>query len=66
MSMQDPYAVLGISPQATDAEVKAAYREMARKYHPDNYADSPLADLANEKMQEINDAKERIYKERGM
>ncbi len=64
MSMQDPYAVLGISPQATDAEVKAAYREMARKYHPDNYTDNPLSDLAQEKMQEINEAYDTIIRMR--
>ena len=54
MSVRDPYEVLGISPNATDDEVKAAYREMARKYHPDNYADNPLSELAQEKMEEIN------------
>ena len=64
MSIQDPYAVLGVSPQATDAEVKAAYREMARKYHPDNYADNPLSDLAQEKMQEINEAYDTIIRMR--
>ena len=64
MSMQDPYAVLGVSPQATDAEVKAAYREMARKYHPDNYSDNPLSDLAQEKMQEINEAYDAIVRMR--
>ena len=35
--MTDPYKVLGISEQATDEEVKAAYRELAKKYHPDAY-----------------------------
>ena len=64
MSTRDPYAVLGISPQATDAEVKAAYREMARKYHPDNYTDNPLSDLAQEKMQEINEAYDTIVRMR--
>lgn len=64
MSMQDPYAVLGVSPQATDAEVKAAYREMARKYHPDNYTDNPLSDLAQKKMQEINEAYDTIVRMR--
>ena len=49
--MTDPYKVLGISPTATDIEVKNAYRALARKYHPDNYtSDNPLADLATEKM----------------
>ena len=51
--MNDPYKVLGISPNATDDQVKAAYREMARKYHPDQYGDTPLSDLAQEKRQEI-------------
>lgn len=62
--MTDPYAVLGVSKNATDDEVKNAYREMAKKYHPDNYADNPLSDLAAEKMQEINDAYDQIMNER--
>ncbi len=60
----DPYKVLGITPQATDEQVKKAYRELARKYHPDNYANSPLADLAEEKMKEINEAYETIQSQR--
>ncbi len=64
MSMRDPYEVLGVSPQATDAEVKSAYRELARKYHPDNYTDNPLSDLAQEKMQEINEAYDTIVRMR--
>jgi len=60
MSDTNPYIVLGISPSATDDEVKAAYREMAKKYHPDNYTDNPLSDLAQEKMQEINQAYDAI------
>ena len=63
--MNDPYKVLGISPNATDEEVKNAYRALARKYHPDNYsADNPLADLANEKRKEINEAYDEISKAR--
>ncbi len=62
--MTDPYKVLGISPNATDDEVKKAYRELARKYHPDNYRDSDLADLAGEKMKEINEAYETIQAQR--
>lgn len=62
--MNDPYSVLGITPEATDEEVKQAYRSLARKYHPDNYQDNPLADLAEEKMKEINEAYEVITKMR--
>ena len=60
----DPYKILDISPNATDDEVKSAYRELARKYHPDNYVNNPLADLAQEKMQQINEAYDAIMKER--
>ena len=56
--MNDPYQILNIPPTATDEEVKRAYRDLARKYHPDNYHDNPLADLAQEKMKEINEAYE--------
>ena len=62
--MNDPYEVLGVPRTATDEEIKKAYRNLARKYHPDNYHDSPLADLAQEKMKEINAAYEQITKER--
>ena len=58
--MNDPYKVLNVSPSASDEEVKKAYRDLARKYHPDNYHDNPLADLAQEKMKEINAAYEQI------
>ena len=58
--MRDPYEVLGVSKNASDDEIKNAYRALARKYHPDNYADNPLSDLASEKMKEINAAYDRI------
>ncbi len=62
--MQNPYEVLGIQATATDDEVKAAYRELAKKYHPDNYTNNPLSDLAEEKMQEINEAYDAIIRMR--
>ncbi len=62
--MRDPYQVLGISRSATDDEVKKAYRNLARKYHPDNYAGSAQAAGYEEIMKEINEAYEAIQKER--
>lgn len=60
--MNNPYEVLGVSPNATDAEIKAAYRELAKKYHPDHHVDNPLSDLAQEKMKEINEAYDAIIR----
>ncbi len=62
--MKDPYQILGIDRNATDEEIKTAYRNLARKYHPDSYGDNPLADLAEEKMQEINEAYDTIMASR--
>lgn len=62
--MNDPYKVLGVPHNATDEEVKKAYRELAKKYHPDSYMDNPLSDLVEEKMKEINEAYDTIQKDR--
>lgn len=62
--MKDPYEILGIGKNASDDEVKAAYKNLARKYHPDNYANNPLSDLAEEKMKEINEAYDSIMTRR--
>ena len=62
--MKNPYEVLGISPSASNEEVRDAYRALAKKYHPDNYVDNPLADMAEEKMKEINSAYDEILRQR--
>ena len=54
---QDPYRVLGVSPQASEDEIKSAYRKLAKKYHPDVNPDNPEAER---RMREINDAYDRI------
>ncbi|MBR5236058.1 MAG: DnaJ domain-containing protein [Clostridia bacterium] len=58
--MKDPYEVLGVPKTATQEEIKKAYRKLAKQYHPDNYANNPLADLAAEKFKEINEAYEKL------
>lgn len=55
--MDDPYKVLGVSPDASDEEVKRAYRALAKKYHPDR---NPGDAAAAQKMREINAAYEQI------
>lgn len=60
----DPYKVLGIERDATDEQVKNAYKELAKKYHPDNYESSPIADIASDKMKEINEAYDMIMDQR--
>ena len=62
--MSDPYSILGVPSSASDDDVKKAYHELARKYHPDNYHDNPLSDLAQEKMKEINEAYHSIMRMR--
>jgi len=62
--MKDPYEILGIASSASEDEIREAYRELARRYHPDNHKENPLADLAEEKMAEINDAYDEIIKQR--
>lgn len=62
--MNDPYSVLGLNSNASEEEVKKAYRELAKKYHPDNYQDGPLAEYASKKMAEINAAYDQIISEK--
>lgn len=58
----NPYEVLGVPENASDEEIKKAYKELVKKYHPDKYQNNPLADLAEEKLQEINEAYDTIMK----
>ena len=55
--MKSPYEILGVSPSATDEEIKDAYRKLAKKYHPDIHPDKTLAEA---KMKEINYAYDTI------
>lgn len=55
--LKDPYKILGVSPDATDEEIKKAYRRLAKQYHPDR---NPGDAEAARRMQEINDAYEQI------
>lgn len=59
----NPYEVLGVKEGATEEEIRAAYRELVKKYHPDQYQNNPLSDLAEEKLQEINEAYDTLMKQ---
>jgi DnaJ-class molecular chaperone len=54
--MNDPYTVLGVSPNASTAEIKHAYRQLAKAYHPDR----STSEDASTRMREVNDAYELI------
>lgn len=58
----NPYEVLGVSENASEEEIKKAYKELVKKYHPDKYQNNPLSDLAKEKLQEVNEAYDMLMK----
>lgn len=62
--MNDPYKVLGVSPDATEEEIKKAYYALVKKYHPDHCPNEDLKEIASQKMKEINEAYERIKEAR--
>lgn len=61
----NPYEVLGLKPGASQDEIKKAYRKLIKQYHPDQYIDNPLKDLAEQKMREINEAYDALTKNNG-
>jgi len=60
VKVKNPYEVLGIKQGASEEEIKKAYREQVKKYHPDQYQDNPLSKLAEEKLREANEAYEYL------
>lgn len=62
--MNDPYKVLGISPGASEDEIKKAYKTLSRRYHPDANINNPNRDQAEEKFKEIQAAYQQIMNDR--
>lgn len=58
--MRDPYEVLGVQRNASKDEIKAAYRKLAKQYHPDMHVDNPLKELAQEKFIEVQEAYDQL------
>ena len=61
----NPYEVLGLKPGASQEEIKSAYRKLVKQYHPDQYVDNPLKDLAEKKLAEVNQAYEMLKNNSG-
>lgn len=62
-NLRNPYEVLGIKEGSNQDEIKKAYREQVKKYHPDQYNDNPLKKLAEEKLREVNEAYDYLTKD---
>lgn len=65
IKLKNPYDVLGVKEGASEEEIKRAYRELVKKYHPDQYQDNPLSDLAEHKLRDINEAYDYLMKNKG-
>ena len=67
-TLEEAYKVLELTPDATDEEIKKAYRKLALKHHPDKVATlgDDVKKAAEEKFRQINNAKEMIFKARGI
>ncbi len=62
MKMRNPYEILEVKETASKDEIKKSYRSLAKKYHPDQYGNNPLKDLAEDKMRELNEAYDYLMK----
>ena len=62
--MSDPYSILGVDRNATDEDVKKAYRKLSRQYHPDANINNPNKDKAEEMFKTIQQAYNQIMKEK--
>jgi len=62
--VRDPYEILGVSHDATDEEIKKAYRQLSRKYHPDSNVNSAHPEVAEERFKEVQQAYNQIMKEK--
>ena len=62
--MIDPYSILGVDRNASDDEIKKAYRKLSRKYHPDANINNPNKEQAEEKFKQVQQAYEQIMREK--
>lgn len=62
MTVEEAYKILNVNQNSSEEEIKSAYKKLSKKYHPDLYQNNPLADLAEEKLKEINEAYEVLIK----
>ncbi len=62
MKLERAYEILNITSESTEEEIKLSYKKLIKKYHPDFYQNNPLANLAEEKLKEVNEAYEVLIK----